>query len=275
MTLKLHPIPVRRLTLAVPGVEDFDPIYMANQPAVSYSFTGLGLYVALLEPFIVKSLRRVLDRISDPELKENTDRFCRQEAQHYQQHERFNAVVLAQGYPGLQDRVDRLEADFRSYLEVRSDRFRVGFVEGFESYTTQGALEILSSRVCDHPRTNPGFGHLFRWHMLEEIEHRNVAFDVYQHLYGDYPYRAGMCWFAQRHMLRFISDCTRIMSAADVARHGRRCRVGVLARTVMALQPLPKQIRSMLPGYSPHHYRIPDSLADLSARYTELADSAL
>jgi hypothetical protein len=26
--------------------------------------------------------------------------------------------------------------------------------------------------------------------MLEEVEHRNVAFDVYEHLYGDYLYRA-------------------------------------------------------------------------------------
>lgn len=269
----MHPITVRRMTFEVPDPEDFEPVYMAGNAAASYSFTGLGLYVALLEPFIVKSLRRVLDQVSDPTLKDEVDRFCRQEAQHYQQHERFNAVVLAQDYPGLPERVERLAEDFRSYLADRSDKFRVGFVEGFESQTTQGALEILTSRICDHPRTDPRFGHLFRWHMLEEIEHRNVAFDIYQHLYGDYLFRARMCWFAQRHMSRFIGDCVRIMSAADVSRHGARCRVGPLMRTLMALQPLPKQIRSMLPGYSPHHYRVPDTVAALSARYSELADS--
>lgn len=270
----MHPIPVRRMSFEIPEPRDFHPLYMANQAAVSYSFTGLGLYVALLEPFIVKSLRGVLDQVTDPELREQVDRFCRQEAQHYQQHERFNALVLGHGYPGLQARVDRLAADFRDYLTNRSDRFRVGFVEGFESYTTQGALEILESRVCDHPRTHPSFGHLFRWHMLEEIEHRTVAFDIYQHLYGDYLYRARMCWYAQSHMQHFIADCVALMSAADVRRHGERCRVRGIERIAMALQPLPKRLRSMLPGYSPHHYRVPDSVSELSARYTDMADSA-
>lgn len=270
----MHPIPVRRMTFEIPDPEDFHPVYMANHAAVSYSFTGLGLYVALLEPFIVKSLRRVLDQVTDPVLREEVDRFCRQEAQHYQQHERFNALVLGHGYPGLQARVDRLADDFRSYLAERSDRFRVGFVEGFESYTTQGALEILRSKVCDHPRTHKSFGHLFRWHMLEEIEHRNVAFDIYQHLYGDYLYRARMCWFAQGHMQRFIADCVRLMSAADVPRHGPRCRVTPMERLVMSIQPLPKRLRSMLPGYSPHRYRVPAEVTALSSRYTELADSA-
>jgi uncharacterized protein len=246
---------------------------MVRNAAVSYNFTGLGLYVALLEPFIVKSLRRVLDQITDAELRDQVDRFCRQEAQHYQQHERFNAVVLAHGYPGLEERLEVLAGDFRRFLDERTDKFRVGFVEGFESYTTQGALEILASRVCDHPRTDPRFADLFRWHMLEEIEHRNVAFDIYQHLYGDYLYRARMCYVAQSHILRFIRDCRKIMSAADVARHGKRCRIKPVERILLAADPLPKRIRSMLPNYTPHRYRVPEAVAALSASYNQKADS--
>jgi predicted metal-dependent hydrolase len=139
----MHPIPVRRLTFDVPTPEDFDPLYMARNAAVSYNFTGLGLYVALLEPFIVKSLRRVLDQITDDLLRDHVDRFCRQEAQHYQQHERFNAAVVAHGYPGLEARLARLAGDFEGFLTRRTDKFRVGFVEGFESYTTQAALPRL------------------------------------------------------------------------------------------------------------------------------------
>lgn len=269
----MHPIPVRRLTLDVPTPQQFHPLYMVRNAAISYNFTGLGLYVALLEPFIVKSFRRVIDRITDEGLREEVDRFCRQEAQHYQQHERFNAVVLAHGYPGLEERIEVLADDFRGFLEHRSDKFRVGFVEGFESYTTQGALEILKSRVCDHPRTDPRFADLFRWHMLEEIEHRNVAFDIYEHLYGDYLYRARMCWVAQGHILRFIRDCRKIMSAVDVKRHGKLCRIKPVEKLLLVADPLPKRIRSMLPGYTPHRYQVPEGVAALSAHYTEKADS--
>jgi len=258
----------------IPVVDNFDPVYMAHSAAVSYNFTGLGLYVALLEPFIVKSMRRVIDQITDDSLREEVDRFCRQEAQHYQQHERFNAAIIAQDYPGLEARMAKLAADFEGFLTSRSDRFRIGFIEGFESYTTQGALEILSSRVCDHPRTDPRFGDLFRWHMLEEIEHRNVAFDIYQHLYGDYLYRAGMCWVAQSHILRFMADCAKIMSATDVRRHGQRCRVKPVEKLVTRLMPWPKRLRSMMPGYTPHKYQVPDTVAELSARLTQQAVSA-
>jgi predicted metal-dependent hydrolase len=258
----------------VPTADDFEPMYMARNAAISYNFTGVGLYVALLEPFIVKSMRRVLDQITDDELREEVDRFCRQEAQHYQQHERFNAAVVAHGYPGLEERIAVLAGDFEEFLRARSDQFRVGFVEGFESYTNQGALEILSSGVCEHPRTDPRFGDLFRWHMLEEIEHRNVAFDIYEHLYGGYLYRARMCWVAQSHILRFIRDCSKIMSAADMQRHGERYRIKPLERVLLAVTPWPKRLRSMLPGYTPHKYQVPDSVAALSASYNERAVSA-
>jgi len=269
----MQPIPVRRLTFEVPAPQQFHPLYMLRNAAVSYNFTGLGLYVAVLEPFIVKSLRRVLDRITDAALRDQVDRFCRQEAQHYQQHERFNEVVLAHGYPGLNERVAVLAEDFQGYLTHRTDQFRVGFVEGFEAYTTQAALEILRSRICEHPRNDARFADLFRWHMLEEIEHRNVAFDIYQHLYGDYLYRARMCWFAQSHILRFIRDCRNLMSAADVARHGKRCRIRPVEKLLLAANPLPKRLRSMLPGYTPHAYQVPESVAALSDHYSARADS--
>lgn len=39
-----------------------------------------------------------------------------------------------------------------------------------------------------------------KWYLLEEIEHRNVAYDIYQHLYGNYLVRAGLCWMAQHQI---------------------------------------------------------------------------
>jgi len=262
------------MRFAVPDAADFHPVYVAGDAAASYHFTGLGLYVALLEPFIVKSARRVLPQITDPVLAEEVDRFCRQEAQHYQQHERFNALVFGHGYPGLQERYDVLRADFDRMLEREDDRYRIGFVEGFEANTTQGALFLLNSGVLRHPKTHPRFGELWTWHMLEEIEHRNVAFDIYQHLYGDWLYRARMCWVAQAHMAKFIEDCTRIMSAADVPRYGDVCRIRARDRVLTLVTRMVPRVRSMLPGYTPHRYELPKRVATLSARFTAQAESA-
>jgi len=269
----MHPIPVRRMRFEVPAQSEFHPLYILGQAGQSYQFTGLGLYVAILEPFIVKSMRRVLAQVRDEELRENVDRFCRQEAQHYQQHEHFNALVLGYGYPGLEARVQKLRDDFERFLEHKSDKFRIGFVEGFEANTTQGALFLLNTGILDHPATHPRFGELFKWHMLEEIEHRNVAFDIYQHLYGDYFYRARMCWVAQSHMARFIDDCTAIMSAPDVKRHGDVCRIKLRDRFERVVSRAVPRVRSMLPGYTPHAYSVPARIVKLSEKFSAAAES--
>ena len=150
----------------------------------------------------------------------------------------------------------------------------LGFTEGFEANTTQGALYILNAGILDHPKTDPRFGQLFKWHMLEEIEHRNVAFDIYQHLYGDYLYRARMCWVAQHHMAKFIDDCTAIMSAVDVQRYGETCRITPRERWQRLLSRMLPRMISMLPGYTPHHYVVPASVVALSAEFSTLAESA-
>jgi len=270
----MHPITVRTMQFDVPSAADFDPLYLAGSPALSYNHTAFGLYVAHLEPFAVKSLRRVLDRVRDDALREEVDRFCRQEAQHYQRHADFNKVVFAQDYPGLEQKVEQLQRDLERLLGDANDRYCLGYVEGFESYTTQFALGMIESGLYDHRRTHPALGALFKWHMLEEIEHRKVAFDLYQHLYGSgYWYRARLCRFSQGHMLKFMRECANLMSAVDVVRRGPRHRIGLRQQLQLSLFPIGMRIRSMLPGYTPHRYVVPESVAALSAHFTRIAVS--
>ena len=269
-----HLIPVRKMTFEVPAAEDFNPLYIAGNATLSYLHTALGLYVAYLEPFIVKSLRKVMPQIRDEALKDEVDRFCRQESQHYQKHADFNKLVLARNYPGLDERLKRLRDDFDDYLRDKSDRFRVGFVEGFESYTTQSSLSLLSSGIYEHKRSEPRFAQLFKWHLIEEVEHRNVAYDIYQHLYGNYMVRAGLCWVAQHHLFSFYADCLRIMSAAEGERAGERFRTTFKHRLLFTrIDPFGKRLRSMLPGYSPHHYQLPAGFSALTDKLSAQAAS--
>lgn len=134
----------------------------------------------------------------------------------YQKHADFNKVVLARNYPGPAD-------DFEGFMRERSDRFNVGFVEGFESFTSQNSMALLHSGLYEHKRSEPHFAGLFKWHLIEEIEHRNVAFDIYEHLYGNSLVRASLCWVAQHHLFSFYADCLRIMSAAEGERAGAPC----------------------------------------------------
>lgn len=268
-----HPIPVRRMHFEIPTAADFEPRWQAGDILQSYFATGISLYVALLEPYIVKTMRRVAERITTASLREEVDRFSRQEAQHYMQHERFNKAVVEYGYPGLEERLAVLRRDFEHFLETKADKWNVGFVEGFEALTTQLALRSLKSSRREDPRTDPRWAALFEWHMAEELEHRNVAFDIYAHLYGDYPFRVRMCWIAQHHILSFITDCMRLMSPADVERHGPAYRVSGFQRRMVWLMAAPMMLKTVTPWYSPHRYVVPAELAEVSARLSAQAGS--
>jgi predicted metal-dependent hydrolase len=269
----MQPITVRKMKFPVPGPGEFHPLCIAGSSVLSYTHLATSLYAAQLEPFLVLALRRVAGRIRDATLREEVERFSRQEAQHYRRHIDFNRAIFAQGYPGLEARVEALKRDFDRFLAEKPDRFCVGFVEGFESFTTQFALAVLGSGLYDHPRTARPIGELFKWHMLEEVEHRNVAYDVYRHLYGGYLHRARLCWVAQRHMLRFMADCMRLMSSFDVPRYGEGCRVTRRQRFGIARSNAGMRLISMLPGYSPHRHAVPPRIAELSAHYTRIAES--
>ena len=149
----LHPITVRRMKFLVPTANEFHPLCIAGNSVLSYTHLAMGLYVAYLEPFFVLSLRRVMDQIRDEALREDAERFSQQEAQHYRRHMDFNKAVLTHGYPGLEQRVEMLRRDFDGFLADRTDRFRIGYIEGFESFTTQFALRTLASGLYDHRHT--------------------------------------------------------------------------------------------------------------------------
>lgn len=44
-------------------------------------------------------------------------------------------------------------------------------------------------------------------------------------------------------------------------------------KLLLANNQLGMRVRSMLPGYSPHKYRLPVNIADLSAHFTKIAVS--
>lgn len=47
-----------------------------------------------------------------------------------------------------------------------------------------------------------GLSRLFYWYLTEEIEHRCVTFNIFQHLYGDYFYRLFVGCYGQYHFFQ-------------------------------------------------------------------------
>jgi predicted metal-dependent hydrolase len=116
--------------------------------------------------------------VTDPELKERIRGFIGQEANHTKEHLAFNRFLDARGFD-----VGRIERFVEARLKVLRKR---GTPEANLARTA--ALEhmtaLLASAVLEDgdflEHTHPTVTAFWKWHAIEEIEHRSVAFDVYK-----------------------------------------------------------------------------------------------
>jgi predicted metal-dependent hydrolase len=270
-------ITVRRMRFEFP--DDLDTVFIEGEPEDSYMNIALSLLLPYLEPYLIRTMRSARGHVTDPALVADLDRFVEQEGQHYRQHARFNAVFRDRGFAGLAPLERELDADYRRFSETKSLRFNLAYAEGFEAFTCAMACTACSLVERDRAKWNPAALDLFLWHLVEEIEHRTVAFDVYEHVFGSYPYRVGVGMFAQRHLLRFMWRAASTMLRADPrtpaafgGEAGRQARAR-RQREDLVRELLPRVLSTYSPWYDPRKIRVPKAVEDLTAHYTTVAVS--
>ncbi len=249
--------------------DELDDIFPGTSIVDETYLVAFSLTMPYLEPYLIRTFRAVAKRITDPVLAGDLRAFIAQEAQHFQNHRRVNEMIKGQLGPDVAGKVqkieDRLDADYRRFTATRSDRFNVVYAEGFEAMTCAMAMTFFARASVGKGLGSDGhFGswqQLWAWHAAEEIEHRNVAFDVYEHLHGGWPYRVVGSLRAQWHFQCFINRFQRVLLAAQGAstrprlpgwlRDGRRRYLGTFT-----------------PGYNPGALEVDPLVAMILTQYT-------
>ena len=251
-------ITVRRPKLSFPA--RVDPMLLEGQPELSYALVALSLSLPYVEPWIIRTMSQAKRFVTDPVLLGEIALFNGQEGQHSRLHTRFNKAVRA-SCPALAALEEELAQDYQRFTTTRSLKWNLAYAEGFEAFTGALAGFLLEDQTLRD--ANPAIRDLFEWHIVEELEHRCVAFDVYEHLYGGYVYRRAVGLYAQWHLSRFILRATRAMLEHDRAYgrdHGSKAEARARVRPLlsrMARGLLPKILATCSPRYTPHRLPMP------------------
>lgn len=127
------------------------------------------------EAFFVESVRTFRDD-TPPKLAEEISSFTTQEAIHSREHDAFNKRAVGTGYD-----LSKLEAQIEKRLAVT--RSRGPIVNLAATMALEHFTAILAHQLLADPRhlagADPATAELWRWHAVEEIEHKGVACDTW------------------------------------------------------------------------------------------------
>src|SRR5262245_32041405 len=136
------------------------------------------------ERFMIDAVRAQQHNMRGPTQVQQVRLFCGQEAMHEREHALYNAMLTRQGYPAAE--LERDMATTLNWLKRHlSPLSLVGVSAGIEHNTTMMS-EWLVSRPGLLSGADPRMAELWWWHTAEEIEHKEVAFNVYLASGGGY-----------------------------------------------------------------------------------------
>ncbi len=167
---------VRTPQIALPDRVDtsWHPLF----PEFAAAANSVSLLMPYVEPYVARAILGVRDQLDDG-LRVAATAFAAQELQHQALHRRLNERMTA-ATPGLA-KVERAGAAAYGFVERRGDqRWSVAFAAASETVAfalarwTERHIRLLFDDADDAVAT------LFLWHLAEEVEHKNVAFDVMQ-----------------------------------------------------------------------------------------------
>ncbi|MAR89258.1 MAG: metal-dependent hydrolase [Pseudomonadales bacterium] len=178
MTSRIDPIR-RNLKFVLPHDKalDWNPMGLH----VTQFYNTLSIFFPAGERFFINSVRNYRGEITDDELKAQISAFIGQEGFHTREHEEYNAALLEADMP-----IERLDAIVVWVLET------VKKLPHPVQLDTTVALEHLTAVLGDTllrdddllKDADPHYAAIWRWHALEETEHKAVCFDAYESVMG-------------------------------------------------------------------------------------------
>lgn len=150
--------------------------WFGGDPFRTRMFDALSLTFPDGERYFIQSVRMFRDQIQDPDLQQRVADFIKQEAQHGMAHDKMNQVMRDQGMP-VDAFIRRLNKIFKFELTKRSPQYNIAMTAAAEHLTALMAETFFSQKQTLQD-AHPYVRALFAWHAIEEMEHRDVAFDV-------------------------------------------------------------------------------------------------
>lgn len=185
--------PVRRMNFNFENVPEY---WMNGSAGLTHFMTALSALFPAGEQFFIDSVRavRYYPAIKENEvLQKEISAFIGQEAMHTQEHVGFNASAQKYGHDvaRLEQQTDKVIQSFRKTaamlfkpVGVTQEMIDLMGTTALEHFTATIASQLLINRHIQELMTDETMSTMWYWHAIEENEHKAVAYDVFEGVFG-------------------------------------------------------------------------------------------
>ncbi|PVY70017.1 hypothetical protein C8D92_11047 [Tamilnaduibacter salinus] len=180
-------IPIRHMNFGF-DAKEADTRFFVNTELASAYFEALSIFLTYGEDLVIETARYHRDLIKDPYLKQRVTALIGQEALHSKVHEEWNEVLKAHRFPVTFYRFlarNVFDHGFRRFPQP----MKLSLMAGIEHFTAVLAEFMMKHEAHFFHSEDEKQRALWMWHMLEESEHKDIAYDVFEQLSGNYPLR--------------------------------------------------------------------------------------
>jgi len=221
--------------------------WLGGDPIATAFYNALSVTFPRGEAFFIESVRAFRAGAS-PKLSGEINAFIKQEVMHGREHIAFNTRVVEAGYE-----IATLEAVVVRSLELTKDRpaiLNLAVTMALEHYTAIMAQRMLTD-ASTFAGADPELAAMWRWHAIEEIEHKGVAYDTWLHATKDWS--RGKRWRVKAIMMLVVTRefwRKRFLGMLHLLRQDGITGPKAVARVLWYWFGRPGVVRKLIPAWS-------------------------
>ncbi len=173
--------------------------WLNNDPIATHWHNSLSATFPRGEAMFIEAVKAHRDGVP-PKLEAEIRAFVKQEINHTREHIVFNKAAIEAGYD-----LDAIDQRLEANLALTKDRppiINLAVTIALEHYTAMMANDFLANPK-HFAGAEPESAAMWRWHAMEEIEHKGVAYDTY--LYAARNWSTWRRWKLKSIMMLIVS----------------------------------------------------------------------
>lgn len=226
-------------------------LWFRDSSIMTHLLNGTNLFLPAFEAYMVRTIQTQLRHLPDSALQSQTRGLIGQEVNHSQAHQQYNAVLRQQNYR-FDPYLKMVDGLFERLMPRLGLPLQLAAIAGFEHLTASLSEVTLHHNIL--ATAHPTMKALWEWHAAEELEHKAIAFDLFQAVAGSYWRRVLGGVLGIAIVVSLMTTGMFLLAAQDARFFSYKTLVDLNQLLFTEYRLIPRTLRHIVPYFHPNFH---------------------